>query len=400
MYHDLKKLFYRNSEEAASVYKARFNDTSTTVVGLRENDPFFYWQPPELFKGILAIERLDRSVTELAAGLPTTAVNHYIAECMIDEIILTNDIEGVISTRKQVEAALEALKKHDKRTRFQGIANKYNALYNEETIPVATCEDIRSLYNDLVLDEVISDDPSKAPDGMLFRTDTVRVVDVADRVIHENNYSEKRIQQELSKQLAFFNDPETEPLVRAAVFHFAFAYIHPFYDGNGRTNRFMTSYLLTKEVSRFAGLRLSFSAKENSKDYYRAFTLAEDALNRGDITPFILTFLDIVAHALAKTHEALTEKKVSLERYRRELSEQFASDSLDIDRVGAALLEGALFTSNGLTAERIAEETHLSIPTVHKRLKDFEAFGLLNRTRSGRRVCYSLDVSALTGGVS
>ena len=35
-------------------------------------------------------------------------------------------------------------------------------------------------------------------------------------------------------------------LVRLGLFHYFFSYIHPFYDGNGRTDRFITSYFLKK----------------------------------------------------------------------------------------------------------------------------------------------------------
>lgn len=396
MYQDLKKIFHTDSTKAESVYRKRFGDPSATIVGLREHEPFFYWDAPDIYKRILAIERLDRKTEELASSLPNTAVNHYLSECMIDEIIITNDIEGVISTRKQVEAALDALRRNDRRQRFQGIVNKYQTLATNVETSLATCEDIRSLYDALVLEEVLADDPAKAPDGKLFRTETVRVVDAADRVIHENAFSESCIKTELTNVLRLYNDPSIEASIRAAVFHFAFAYIHPFYDGNGRTNRFVSSYLLTREVSRFAGLRLSFSVKENIRDYYKAFTLAEHPLSRGDLTPFILTFLDLVVDAIQKTYESLREKKALRERFKNALAELPAtSELLDTSGVGAALLDGALFTANGLTAEQIAEETHISTPTVHKRLKEFEQQGYLKRIRVGRRVCYQLNLDSL-----
>ena len=43
---------------------------------------------------------------------------------------------------------------------------------------------------------------------------------------------------------------------------FLFAYIHPFYDGNGRTNRFISSYVLSHSFSPIVGYRLSYSVKE------------------------------------------------------------------------------------------------------------------------------------------
>lgn len=396
MYQDLKRIFHTDPAKAESVYRRRLDDSSATIVGLRENEPFFYWGAPDIYRRILAIERLDRKTGELVSSLPPTAVNHYLSECMIDEIIITNDIEGVISTRKQVEAALDALQRNDKQRRFQGIVNKYQALATNAEMPLATCEDIRSLYDTLVLEEILADDPTKAPDGKLFRTETVRVVDAADRIIHENAFSESRIQTELARILQFYNDSSIEASVRAAVFHFAFAYIHPFYDGNGRTNRFVSSYLLTREVSRFAGLRLSFSVKENIRDYYKAFALAEHPLSRGDLTPFILTFLDLVIDAIQKTYESLQEKKALRERFKNALTERsVVSETLDVLEVGSALLDGTLFTARGLTAEQIAEEAHISTPTAHKRLKEFEQQNLSKRTRAGRRVYYQLDLSNL-----
>ena len=213
MYHDLKKIFHRDSKSRADeVYQARFSDASACVVGLRENDPFFFWMAPDVYKKLLEIERLDKKVEQLVRALPRTAIDHYLKECLIDEIILTNEVEGVVSTRKQIQAALDALQKHDKRKRFQGIVRKYNALIDQQSIPVQSCEDLRALYDEIVLEEVVNADPRKAPDGILFRKDTVRVVNAADQIIHENSFSEERIYSELSKQLHFFHDPGLEQL--------------------------------------------------------------------------------------------------------------------------------------------------------------------------------------------
>ena len=60
-------------------------------------------------------------------------------------------------------------------------------------------------------------------------------------------------------------------LVRLGLFHYFFAYIHPFYDGNGRTDRFITSYFLKKNFHLLLGLRLSVYIKRNRKAYYKLF---------------------------------------------------------------------------------------------------------------------------------
>ena len=47
-------------------------------------------------------------------------------KCLVEEIKMTNDIEGVASTRKEIEDALEAVRSHQEgKSRFMGIANKY-----------------------------------------------------------------------------------------------------------------------------------------------------------------------------------------------------------------------------------------------------------------------------------
>ena len=60
-----------------------------------------------------------------------------------------------------------------------------------------------------------------------------------------------------------------------------FEYIHPFYDGNGRTARFIASYFLAEHLNYLTALRLSVIIKRQRKKYYD--------LNR-DLTPFIYGF--------------------------------------------------------------------------------------------------------------
>lgn len=42
-------------------------------------------------------------------------------KCLIDEIVLTNEIEGVHSTRREIDDPLEMLAEKDKTGRFLGI---------------------------------------------------------------------------------------------------------------------------------------------------------------------------------------------------------------------------------------------------------------------------------------
>lgn len=84
----------------------------------------------------------------------------------------------------------------------------------------------------------------------------------------------------MNKALAILNDKSIECVFRISIFHYLFGYIHPFYDGNGRTSRFISSYLLSKEFESIIGYRMSYSIKENINDYYKAFKVCNDPKNK------------------------------------------------------------------------------------------------------------------------
>ncbi|WP_318259784.1 Fic family protein [Ruminococcus sp. YRD2003] len=60
---------------------------------------------------------------------------------------------------------------------------------------------------------------------------------------------ESKIIDTMNKSLDVFNNNDIDIFMRIAVFHYLFGYIHPFYDGNGRTSRFISSYLLSRQLN-------------------------------------------------------------------------------------------------------------------------------------------------------
>lgn len=58
---------------------------------------------------------------------------------------------------------------------------------------------------------------------------------------------------------------ETEPFLRAAMFHAKFIYIHPFMDGNGRTGRMLLNYMLI-----ISGKKPTSIANADHEEYFKA----------------------------------------------------------------------------------------------------------------------------------
>ncbi|MCB0326911.1 MAG: Fic family protein [Bdellovibrionales bacterium] len=92
-------------------------------------------------------------------------------------------------------------------------------------------------------------------------------------------------------------DLTTNTLIKSAVFHFEYEFIHPFMDGNGRMGRFWQHLLLIKVHPIFRSVPVENIIYNYQQDYYRALAAAQSV---GESTPFI-------EFSLFTIHEALKE---------------------------------------------------------------------------------------------
>lgn len=393
-YRDLRKIFHSNPQAYDSEYEARFNSPQTRKVGFDvSGSPAFFVMTPEIYQAELAAARLDKELYQLCLSLPGKAIESYQESNLIDEIVITNEIEGVQSTRREIGDALERLEKNDKHGRFHGLVQKYRMLSRREAIPILTCEDVRSIYDDLVLDEVIRDNPNNAPDGTLFGEGPVSVCDASGIPIHQGVEPESKIVRSLQTALDLLNNTDIEPLARISLFHFLFGYIHPFYDGNGRTNRFISSYVLSTKFEPLVGFRLSRTIKQHIQQYYEGYTVCEHPLNKGDLTPFVMAFSDIIVSAMESMRDSLSELQTLLQQG-EELVERVFPDET-IREVGFMLVTAALFAFEGITMKELTSALDASRQTVYKRLAPFKERGALVVRNVGRRTYYRMDLDAL-----
>ena len=247
-YISLLNLFYKDKKEYEALYNQRITSESAYVLPVKiGSNNAFYCLCPEIHSISLKIMQLDKRITEVKSLLPEEALMQFTKKCLIDEIKLTNDIEGVYSSRKELVSVLKEMNKRGKKDRFYGLINKYSMLINGDEFPLKTSNDIREIYDGLVLREVMEDCPDNAPDGEIFRKDMAEITTPTQKVIHHGAYPETKIIQLMEQSLNILNQDEIPVLIRIAIFHYLFGYIHPFYDGNGRTSRFISSYLLSKE---------------------------------------------------------------------------------------------------------------------------------------------------------
>ena len=376
-------------QEFKSFYEARYNSEASIHIDLDINGhKAFVFLHPDISKKIADIYALDKKVYKTFDSLPLVAKRQYVKKSLIDEVTHTNEIEGVVSTRKEINDIIDDLSNNTKKNvRFWGIVNKYKMLMNDETISLKSCNDIRNLFNDILLDEIVEDDPKNAPDGLIFRKDIVHVYKGNDEEIHKGVTPENEIIRYMDTSLMFLNDESIEPLIRIAVFHHLFGYIHPFYDGNGRMDRFISSYLISNLLTDIQGYRLSMTIKENLKTYYDAFKYTNDKRNMGDITTFVDSFLDIIIKSEEQTIRYAEEKKSELDYYLNKIKELMFTHKKTKDLL-ILLLQAELFSEYGLSMKELLENSKLSKVTCLRCLNELKEKNLLVINRAGKANYY------------
>ena len=391
----LKSLYYDHKEEYEALYESRFNSNECVHLNFSiANNPAFFLETPELMKKVVEITRLDKAISQLSNSLPGIALKQYINKCLIDEIVITNNIEGVHSTRKEIGEILDDLEgKSDKR--FFGLVNKYNALITGSYVSIKDSRDIRELYDEMFLTEIIEENPKDAPDGEIFRKDHVNVVDSRQKVIHHGLYPESKIISSMDDAINILNDDDIDPLFRISIFHYLFGYIHPFYNGNGRLNRFISSYYLANTLESIMGYRLSYTIKENINRYYRSFKIVNEEINKGDITPFIFTYLDFIKESAINLRDGLVEKAKRLELFAKQLASLPYGNDEKYSRLYYYLLQASLFSEIGISTSELLQYLNVSRPTLQKRLNNIDESNLLITEKRDLNKFYQLNLDTL-----
>ena len=392
-YQSLAKLFYSDKDHYEDIYQKRFDSKYATKINFEINgSQTFFVLEPSLHYKIISIYKADKRIKKLRDELPGVAISHFTIRSLIDEIVLTNDIEGVYSSRREINSILSELETKNRRKRFKGLVQKYLMLQKNETLSFQTCQDIRNLYNELVYAEVEEDNPDNLPDGEIFRKDSASVTTATQKEIHQGVNPESKIIECMNQALQVLNSTEIDEPIKVALFHYLFGYIHPFYDGNGRTSRFISSYLLSKEFEPTIAYRLSYTIKENIKEYYKAFKTCNERHNRGDLTPFVIMFTDIIEESMKQLEEALQKRYQKLMYYRERI--QYLPMGLNEKYIDFYdyLLQASLFSESGISVEEIKGLMRVSRPTVFKRLKDLSEYNLIDKKSLGNSSYYNLNL--------
>lgn len=389
-----KMYFILNAAEYKKLYLSRYNSESTITFDCEINgNPAFFFFHNNINILLNQISEMEEKVENAFNRLPKLAKQQFIKKTMIDEIVYSNEIEGVISTRKDINTIIENIKcKDDKLNRLDGIVKKYLTLLDGVDLKIESSEDVRKLYNESFLEEVISNDPKNEPDGNIFRKGPVFITS-SGKEIHRGICPESELIKFVDKGLDILHNNDIHPLIRLSIFHYLFAYAHPFYDGNGRINRLISSYFISKKYSALVGYNLSMMIKANISRYYEAFKHTNDVRNKGDMTTFVYEFLSIILGAFEKTELFAMEYCHQLKKYFDIITNLNISDKAkDLLNV---LVQSEVFTELGVSASELMKINEISVNTLKKYLAELSNLSILKEVYLFNRKYYGIDLDKL-----
>lgn len=318
-YKSLKKLFYMDSSRDRfannrRLAAERLNAESTfrTRMMTKEGE-LFLAVPHELSVLSEQTFRKERVLQGLQVSIPRIARGALVRSLVVDEVVCTNSLEGIHSTRRQISELLESAPSTNSESdkRFRELATLYLGLSRGQADCPKSLQDIRVIYDQVMAGEDLG---QNAPDGKLFRRHAVEVIGEGGKTLHEGAQTEGEINGELGSMLALVSSPNVPELYSALISHYIFEYIHPFYDGNGRTGRYLLALYLSRPLSTITALSLSREIAENRAPYYKAFQEAEHPMNHGELTPFVLQMLQYVSAAQDRVIDNLVDKSLLLEK--------------------------------------------------------------------------------------
>jgi len=252
------------------------------------------------------IIRIDKKLANLQAlrPLPSIAVKKLREQFEIEMTYNSNAIEGNSLTLKETFLVInegitvkgKPLKDHLEAKDHHDAIEMLYELVSKATRPTISQHLIRTLHQ-LVVKKTDEEFAGK------YRTSAVFIGGAS-----HTPPDALQIPEYMKKLLAWYskNQKKAHPVELAALLHHKFVYIHPFFDGNGRTARLLMNIVLLK-----AGYPLAVILKNDRQKYYRALQSAD----LGDMVPLIRFVAQAVERSLDIYLKTLTPATEYTEKF-------------------------------------------------------------------------------------
>lgn len=369
---DLEKLSHKLSKNEFDSVVTVIKDVLTEELPLYD----FGGKPLSIIRSLIGI---PSSINKM---LQTHHSDQYGLAAMTDEIQASLSIEKIDTSRESVQRILRGFAPtNDIETRVAGQKAGLDFIADPQNL--ITEENLYRLYMIAIGQFLPREHLLK--EGSHYRDDAVYVISsLSTDPVHTGVDAEK-ISERMKDLFIFLNaDHNYDHLIASIILHFYIAYLHPWFDGNGRMARLVQLwYLIQKGYS--SALFVSFSKYllESKARYYKAFRTVETNqtfLGQIDLTPFVLFFIQEV---LNKLNPIVAPG--SFEKYQAALSTgSITEKEKTLWQFVLTFYGSQEFSTKGLEKEF----GNAAYATIYHFVRKFQKLGLLKEQPYGMRTKY------------
>lgn len=345
---------------------------------LNSIDKKFWFYPADcIYKKAHEIEKLGLALCE-KINKESAFATDFLVNATIEEAITSAIYEGANSTRAKAKELIESQAPPKNKDEWM-LLNNYHALTwikdnHSAPVSLSLINEIHSMVTKNTLNEDDINFSGRLRDDKVFVTS-------GNEIKHEG-VEHTKLGSVINEafQLVIKSPRYFPSLLKGILLHYFVSYIHPYFDGNGRTARTLFYYKAIKNNLEFVEL-LSLSAylKNHGKQYEKSFEKVVQ--NDLDITYFIDFNLDALEEALKKVAE-----KVDFLLRIKSLQEKF---ELSDQQIGL-LQKLALHKFRRYDIESYAESIGKSREIARQELKKLADIGLLEESREGKKFVYKI----------
>ncbi len=197
------------------------------------------------------------------------------------------------------------------------------------------------------------------------------------------HHTTREIEQALTELFEWLNTPDDlHPLIKAGIFHHQFAYIHPFFDGNGRLGRILTAYYLLLKHYEVVKYFIMDDYYDIDRQQYSDTLHTADI---GDKTKWIEYFLEGIGYSVQAAMSRIDElKKVTMEEIKGEKRVLVTTREEEVLQI---VLDKKAIKSND-----VSETLGVTRQQAHALLSSLVKKGLLEKFGSTKTSYYKLSV--------
>lgn len=346
-----------------------------------------YVQTPKIEK---MLHDLDIGMGEklvLESNLPIDLRKKYLVSSLMEEAIASSQLEGAATTRVVAKEMLRQNRKPRNKHEKMIVNNYTTMMYIKELKKQPlTIELIKEIHRKITRDTL----ENTSYEGEFRNTDEVKVGSVDDGQIIYDPPTFNKIPQLLEQLCKFANSEPTNyylnPFIKAIVLHYMIGYIHPFFDGNGRTARALFYwYLISNEAYQMLEyVAVSRVIKNSPGQYTRAYLFTEKDDN--DVTYFVKFHLRAIDLALETFKAYIARKK---EENKKILGTVQKNSSLNFRQADVLLMMGK--NEKPMTIREMQERYNTTYQTARTDLLELEKQKYLTQYTRGKQFIFLLN---------